>query len=94
MLGLPGVQGITGKDGKDGEQGPAGQGIPEITPDSEGKVLSVENQVSVWKKSSGGGQTLPSGVMIERIDDKNFKVTKGEIYSMDREKMNHVSLDM
>lgn len=46
------IKGPAGTDGADGE------GIPEITPEDEGKVLGVLDGVAVWINNTGGGGTV------------------------------------
>lgn len=60
-----------GEPGKTGPQGPPGVGVPQITPEDEGKIMGVQDLKAAWVLGgSGSGNVSSPDISTIRVMDK------------------------
>ena len=60
-----------GEPGPEGPQGPPGDGVPEITPEDEGKFLGVLDGAAEWVLGgSGSGNVSSPEISVIRVMDR------------------------
>lgn len=60
-----------GEPGPEGPQGPPGDGVPEITPEDEGKFLGILDGAAEWiLGGSGSGNVSSPEISVIRVMDR------------------------